>query len=165
MKRKALNIVTTVLLFASCQNVEKVEKPKDLLPEDKMVEVLIDLSIINSARNYNKQQFEEFGIDPDQYVFDKHGVDSLQFERSNNYYSDNYSTYEDIYSRVKDSLQLKKSKLDSLRTAEEKMKDTIPADDRKRDSLDQVPPDIQRSRTGAMYKDSLVAPPSVEDIQ
>lgn len=158
----------SVLSF-SCQNVEKVKKPDNLIPEDKMVDILTDLSLLHSARNYNKRTFERTGIDPDSFIYKKYKIDSIQFEQSNDYYSDNYVQYEDIYSKVKDKLQAMKVEYDSLREIEKDRKDSIANVKRRdRDSLMKNKDSLRKPpkpyRTRQPLKDSLIEPPVAKSI-
>lgn len=139
-----------------------------------MIDVLTELSLLHSARNFNKQKLEATGIDPDTYIYEKFDIDSLQFERSNSWYSEQYAQYEGIYDRVKDRVQAMKNKLDSLREIEVKIEDSIKkvkkdslealdslkTDPKLRDSLktDSIKRrDIEELRK--KKKDSLIAPP------
>lgn len=90
-----------------------------------MVDVLTEIALLNAARNYNKQKLEETGIDPHTYIFERFNIDSVQFEQSNNYYSEQYSDYERIYDSVKVRLQVIKTRLDSIRDMEIKIEDSI----------------------------------------
>lgn len=163
--KNSLYLIALLLVFSACQNVEKTKKPDDLIAEDEMVEVLTEISIMTSARNFNKRQFEETGIEPDKYIFEKYGIDSLQFERSNNYYAENYTTYENIYRQVKENLQGMKGKLDSIRDVERKINDSILAADGDLDSL-QI--DSLRIKSDSIKLeqdrklDSLINPRSIE---
>ena len=113
------------LLLASCQDVEKTPKPKDLISQDKMVEVLTEIALLNGARTYNKRMLAEKGIDPYEYLEEKYQVDSARFVRSNNYYSANYKIYSKIYARVKERLELLQVQYDSLREIDERKRDSI----------------------------------------
>lgn len=90
-----------------------------------MIDVLTELSLVYAARNYNKQKLEATGVKPDEYIYEKFDIDSLQFERSNDYYSEQYSQYERIYDSVKARIQKLKNQLDSLRDIEVKREDSI----------------------------------------
>lgn len=90
-----------------------------------MIEVLTELSLLHAARNYNKFKLEETGINPEDYIYEKFDIDSLQFERSNNYYSEQYTDYERIYDSVKVRIQRMKNRLDSIREVEIKIEDSI----------------------------------------
>ncbi|QYA24439.1 DUF4296 domain-containing protein [Gramella sp. MT6] len=122
------NTVLYLFLFltlVSCQDLKKTEKPDDLIPEDKMVDVLTELALVNAARNYSKPKLESTGINPDEYIYEKFNIDSLQFERSNDYYTEKYDQYERIYDSVKVRLQIIKTRLDSLREIEVRIEDSI----------------------------------------
>lgn len=115
------------LFLASCQDIEKSPKPEDLLSEDKMVEVLTEIALLNGARTYNKNMLQEKGIDPYEHLQEKFDVDSSQFIRSNNYYSENYKEYSKIYSRVKERLEAMQVVYDSIREVEERKRDSLRA--------------------------------------
>ena len=73
-------------------------------------------------------------------MFKKYNIDSLTFALSNNYYAYYVEDYDDIYTKVKDSLELLKKNLDELVIQEENEKrktDSI-NNVRKRDSLDLI---------------------------
>lgn len=113
------------MLSVSCQDLKKTEKPEDLIPEDKMIDVLTEMSLMYAARNYNKQKLENTGIKPDEYIYERFDIDSLQFERSNNYYAEQYNQYERMYDSVKLRIQALKTRLDSIREVEVKIEDSI----------------------------------------
>ena len=56
----------------------------------------------------------------DSYVYRKHNIDSLQFALSNNYYTFYTKDYEEIYSRVIDSLDRLKAFYKDLELKEAK---------------------------------------------
>lgn len=114
-----------LVLLTSCQDVKKTPKPKDLIGQDKMVDVLTEISLLYGARTYNKKMLEEKGVDPYPYLWEKYKIDSAQFARSNNYYSENYKIYRKIYSRVKERLESLQVKYDSIRELEERKRDSI----------------------------------------
>ena len=91
----------------SC-NKKAYEAPVDLIPEDQMVEILSDFMILNSAQGANKKILEDRLKNPLGYVFEKHNIDSTQFENSNAYYTRNIDQYSLIYQHVKEKLDAKK---------------------------------------------------------
>jgi len=163
-----------LILSGSCQDLKKSEKPEDLISESKMIDVLTELSLLHAARNYNKQKLENIGVDPDTYIYEKFDIDSLQFERSNDWYSEQYTDYERIYDSVKARLQIMKSRLDSIRDIEVKIEDSIrkvKSDSLEAlDSLKVTPREIDSLKIDSLKqrefreltrkkKDSLIAPP------
>lgn len=121
----------------SCQNIEEVKKPDNLISEDKMVDVLTELSILNSAKNKNKRILEATGLQPDTYLYSKYKIDSLQLAESTTYYAKKYDQFEGIYQKVKQNLEVMKSKMEVIREEEQRIEDSIRAMDikSKKDSL------------------------------
>lgn len=163
---KLAAIFGVLLLISACQGIEKTDKPKDLIPQDKMVDVLTDISLIHGARSYNKELMIENGIDVDKFVFEKHGIDSLQYIRSNRYYSENYKEYQQIYSRVKERLEVLKVEYDTIRAREERKQDSLRTLNRKKDSLQ--PGRMKTIRDSLKLKrikrrDSLIKPIRIMD--
>ncbi|MCY2686214.1 DUF4296 domain-containing protein [Salinimicrobium sp. TH3] len=122
--KKLLGVLSLVLL-ASCQDIDRTPKPDNLIPEEKMVEVLTELSILHGARSYNKSLMEEKGINAYPYLTNKYGIDSVQLVQSNNYYAENYKEYQMIYDRVKERLEILMKQYDSIREIEEQKRDSL----------------------------------------
>jgi hypothetical protein len=112
--KKILIAITLFALITSCYNSSKPKKPKNLISKDQMVEILIDVALINSAKGINKSIIENNGIVPDTYIYNKHQIDSLQFVLSNEYYTYNIKEYQEIIFKVSDSLKSLRSKYDVL---------------------------------------------------
>ena len=124
---KQLNYFLLLLLIFSCKNnsIDKPKKPDNLIPKDTMVEILYDVSLVSSAKGVNKKLMEEKGILPEDYIYKKHNIDSLQFALSNEYYAFNLKTYEDIYKSVKIKLEKDKNHFQKLIEIEQKTKDSL----------------------------------------
>lgn len=123
--KKIFPVVLLIFVLTSCQDINRSPKPDNLIPEDKMVEVLTEISLLHGARTYNRNLMEEKGIDPYPYLMSKYNIDSTQLVQSNNYYSENYKQYQRIYHRVKARLELLMKEYDSIREVEEKMEDSL----------------------------------------
>lgn len=123
MKHSSLLYLLVLTLFVSCYDIEKPEKPKDLLSEDKMVDVLVEISIMSSAKGINKRILENNGIKPVEYIYKKHGIDSMQFVNSNTYYSHDIEVYDKIYDKVKDSITKLRDKYKAIQNKEKKKKE------------------------------------------
>lgn len=129
-----LTLMGVMFLF-SCQDIREVEKPNDLIPEQKMVEVLTDLSLINSAKNYNRRMLEATGLRPNEYLYEKHNIDSLQLARSTEYYANNPDQLQRIYSEIQENLEEMQEKLEVIREEKERMKDSLLLLEKEYDSL------------------------------
>lgn len=125
MKALAFILLFLLLLMSGCQDVQKTPKPDNLITQDKMVDVLTEIAILHGARSYNKNLLEEKGIDPSRYIYEKYSIDSVQFARSNDYYSENVKQYQEIYSKVKERLEALRVEYDTIREREERRKDSL----------------------------------------
>ena len=84
---------------------EKNVAPENLISEDKMIEILYDMSLISVSKGINKRIIENNGMKPKKYILKKHNIDSIQFVASNEYYSKDLETYLSIYEEVLKKLQ------------------------------------------------------------
>ncbi|EGV42142.2 DUF4296 domain-containing protein [Bizionia argentinensis JUB59] len=109
MKKVVVYSLLTLILVG-CNPFSKPKKPKNLITKNDMVSILVDLSILSSAKGINKKILETNGISPEAYVYKTHNIDSLQFLNSNKYYSWYTEDYSLIIDRVEDSLNKLKVK-------------------------------------------------------
>lgn len=103
--KKTVIYICLILFVVSCKQFGKPDKPDNLIPEGDMVTILIDLSLLSSAKGVNRKILENEGISPEEYVYKTHNIDSLQFLNSNRYYAYNTDVYTIILNRVGDSLK------------------------------------------------------------
>ena len=108
MKKLYLYFVLEIVLFTSCRKSEVVK----IIPQDKMVSMLIDLSIIRSINNLNYEENQLIVSPEDFFILQKYNVDSLNWELNKNYYSQRPKILATIYARVQDSIE---KKIDSLK--------------------------------------------------
>lgn len=141
-----------VLLFSSCQSVEEPQKPDDLIPEDKLVVVLTDLAILNSAKNFNRRRLEETGIFPDTYLYEKHDIDSAGLAQSMEYYAKKNEGFEDIFTQVKDNLEEMQTELEEIRDEEQRVLDSLQEEGGIEDSI------IEVGEMRRPVRDTLVLP-------
>ena len=93
-----------------------------------MVNILIDIKLLSNANGENKQVLKDHKINSEAYIYNKYGIDSLQFALSNNYYAYHIDDYEAIYTKMKDSLDGLRKHFDDLVIKEvrgQKIKDSI----------------------------------------
>jgi hypothetical protein len=142
--------ICIVLLLVSCYDIKKPKKPENLISKDKMVNIIIDMSLFNSAKGINKRTLENKGINLEQFIYNKHNIDSLQFATSNNFYAYNVLEYEAIYERVEDSLTQLKDDFTAIQNKKEKVR-------QRRDS-------IRRAKTkDSIFRDKKGMQPKSED--
>ncbi|SFN41980.1 protein of unknown function [Bizionia echini] len=132
--KKGLIYICIAVFFFNCGQIGKPKKPKNLIPEKEMVTILVDLALLSSAKGVNKKILENHGISPEEYVYNTHNIDSLQFLESNKYYSHNTEEYEIILSSVEDSLKKLKLKYTDQLSINELKRSVSKVNNKKRDS-------------------------------
>lgn len=122
------------MLLLSCTE-QVVEKPENLIPKEKMTEILHDLAILNAAKSGAARKFEDSGVDIMEFLYKKYGIDSTQFSQSDLYYASLPLEYQTIYQeletrikRQKDTLEaIGKRRNDSVRKANQRRSDSLKA--------------------------------------
>ncbi|CDF80905.1 conserved hypothetical protein (DUF4296) [Formosa agariphila KMM 3901] len=131
MKRFILGLLV-VFSMVACHQVKRPEKPKNLIPENTMANIILDMSLFSASRGVDKNALDKNNISLQTLIYDKYNVDSLQLAESNEYYSYSIDEYEAIYTKVNDSLTILKEKY----TAEEAEAEVRK---RKQDSINKKP--------------------------
>lgn len=120
--KKVLKYFLCFLLVSACQNVEKAPKPNNLIPAEKMVGVLTDMVLIDAAVNYNRFDSIINSIDAENYIYEKHQIDSAQLAESSAYYLEHFDKSKHIYEQVRARLETKKEQLDSLHAVKDSLR-------------------------------------------
>ena len=131
MLKRITIYICAVLFMVSCYSIKKPKKPDHLLSKKEMVNIILDLRLLASANGANQRLLQNHGIYSEDYVYKKYNIDSATFAQSNNYYAFYIEDYDEIYNKVKDSLDELKTVLDELVLKEKEEK-------RKTDSINRV---------------------------
>lgn len=121
MLKQFVSFFCIMALVASC-GFGGPKKPKNLISKKNMVAILIDAKLLATATSANQSILESHGVQINRYIFEKYDIDSLQFAESNKYYAHKIKDYEEIYTKVTDSLERLKVALKELELKEEKKK-------------------------------------------
>ena len=78
---KNIFLIIVLLLFASCENF--VDRPKDLLSQSKMAEIMADMAINDQATSFNTNANLELGT---RFILKKHNIKAENFSTSYKYY-------------------------------------------------------------------------------
>lgn len=128
-------VLLGLMVLVSCAE-KVVEEPENLIPQDQMIEILYDLSILNAAKSGAKRQFDDAQIDVMGFIYTKYNIDSTQFAESDLYYASLPTEYQKIYQNVEAMLERKK---DTLEAISKRLNDSIrEANLERRDSLQLV---------------------------
>ena len=109
MKKNILLIL--IVVFLGC-NSNSVEKPKNLIGKDKMVDILYDISLLEAikSQNINGGITTKMGND---YIYKKYKIDSVQYSKSNKYYASDIEEYKKMFEKVKEKLNAETLKIDT----------------------------------------------------
>ncbi len=103
---KNIIYILILILGFSCKK-EKMKKPENFIPKEKMVALLVDMKIANKTKTIKTINLKK-DLNYMSYIFEKYKIDSVQFKENNAYYVNHIVEYEDIYKevqrRIKDSL-------------------------------------------------------------
>ena len=86
-------------LFGSCQKAP-IEKPNNLIDQDKMVDIMFDISVLEAMKSQTNLVLESNKINPNTYIYRKYNIDSLQFANSDKYYASDLKKYKEIFDEV-----------------------------------------------------------------
>jgi hypothetical protein len=98
------------IVFLGCSDKE-VAPPENLIPEDKMKDILYDLNLLQSINSTNFQVMKNNNVNPEIYIYKKYSIDSLQFAQSNKYYLNNVEKYEKMLDEIAERITQEKQKL------------------------------------------------------
>ena len=100
--RKSIAIFCLLFLIIGCNN-SVIKKPKNLIEKEKMIDVLYDLSLLESMKSQNING----GISNksvSDYIYKKYKIDSIQLAESNKYYASDLEEYKKMIENVKERL-------------------------------------------------------------
>ena len=100
---------------------EKQTTPKNIISMETMSDIIYDMTLISVSKGVNRKILENNGFKPTSYRLNKYEIDSIDFIRSNKYYSSNLDMYLSIYQNVLNKLEKNKQIIsDSLVKENEK---------------------------------------------
>lgn len=112
MIKNTIKYLMLLLFVWGCQEEQK--PPKNLIPEDKMVDIMYEMALIQAIKSYDYNLFNKKEIKPTQYIYQRFGVDSLQFVESNKFYASQLERYEKMHDAVIERISQHKKKSDSI---------------------------------------------------
>ena len=101
-------ILFLVLMLVVGCGEQSAEKPKNLIGEDKMEDILYDLSVLEALKSQKPLELANGGVDHTTYIYEKYKIDSTQLAASNRYYASDVDNYKKIYERVREKLEVAK---------------------------------------------------------
>jgi hypothetical protein len=122
---RPLLILLFVLLGASCGK-KLLETPENLIPREKMADILYHMALLDAIDNSHPQVLVENDIRVMPFLFEKSGIDSLQFVQSDLYYASVPEEYEKIYQAVEERLTRKRDSVsEAIRQGQSPVVDSL----------------------------------------
>jgi hypothetical protein len=122
---RPLLILLFVLLGASCGK-KLLETPENLIPREKMADILYHMALLDAIDNSHPQVLVENDIRVMPFLFEKYGIDSLQFVQSDLYYASVPEEYEKIYQAVEERLTRKRDSVsEAIRQGQSPVVDSL----------------------------------------
>lgn len=115
MIKKLLYLITGIIIMSSCYSVHddiKNTKPENLIAREKMILILADVEIVESALRQKQNTGQEINSTREVYyhtIFNNHQVSKEQFDSSLLYYKQDAETMNEIYEDVITRLSLMES--------------------------------------------------------
>ncbi len=117
--KQSIYIIFILFALVSCTSRTIYKKPENLIGKEKMITIWTDLYIAIGAKSVKTKTLEkEKNYIP--LVLEKYEIDSIQFSKSNIYYTSRIEEYEKMFEEVQKRLDDLKniydpeSKLDSI---------------------------------------------------
>lgn len=95
-----------LIFLASCSNINHVDRPEDFYGDEKMVEIMTDLYLMEASMTANRTTFASLETLPHDFIYEKYETDSIVFSKNINYYSDRNSKYKEIMEQVQLRLEV-----------------------------------------------------------
>lgn len=115
--KKIIALLFISISLIAC-NKEPVKKPENLLPENKMVDILYDLTLLQAINSVTPGKITDNDIDVSTYIYKKHNIDSLTFAANHKYYASKLEIYESIHKKVTERIKSNKDEINKLVTGE-----------------------------------------------
>lgn len=117
---KYIFVIIVCVFLTFCTSNTILKKPDNLISKDKMADVLTDMLLATGGKNIKNLNLER-KINYFPLVYEKHQIDSLQFEESSAFYISRIDDYNDLLKEVNKRLSTKKDELKAIK----KIKDSI----------------------------------------
>ncbi|MCY1721256.1 DUF4296 domain-containing protein [Prolixibacteraceae bacterium Z1-6] len=106
---KKLQLIFLVLIFAlgACKKDEVIPKPKDLIKEKQMIDMLVDIHLAEATFNkfrYDSIMQNNSSVNYYYSVLDKYQIPDSVFEKSFVYYASGPKNFEKMYRKVMNNL-------------------------------------------------------------
>ena len=111
---KRFIIIILFLFLFSCFQLRETNPPDNLIEQELMSKIMLDVILMKNIKRNGYAVKEKRNLLVDQYILQKYGVDSLQFNTSKSFYSKNPKEYIYVFEVIE-------AKLNELRDSIQKI--------------------------------------------
>jgi Domain of unknown function (DUF4296) len=99
MKKLLFSVVVLFFVVVSCKQ-SAVEKPKNLIDENQMVDIIYDLALLDALKSQGLNTQRNFPT-AGEFLKKKYKVDSVTFAANSKYYAADIANYKKMYEKVR----------------------------------------------------------------
>ncbi|WMQ62664.1 DUF4296 domain-containing protein [Imtechella halotolerans] len=120
--RKLLLFSLGLLFLAACRK-DIMDKPENLIPRKKMVDIMYDMAVLSATKSVQQDILIENNIFPETYLYEKYQIDSLQLVESKVYYASRPDVYLKIFKEVEGRLNAQKEAMEKEQALQDEESD------------------------------------------
>lgn len=102
--KKVVYLCVILALFACNDN--PVQKPKVLLDEETMENILFDVAVLQATKANSPDILEANNIDSKDFIYKKYKIDSATYHQNNRYYAGDVRKHKHMHKRILQRLEL-----------------------------------------------------------
>jgi len=96
--KKVICLGVVFVIFACSNN--PVPKPKNLLNEETMENILFDVAVLQATKANSPEILQTNTIDSKDFIYKKYKIDSTTYHQNNRYYAGNVRKHKHLHKRV-----------------------------------------------------------------
>ena len=126
---KIYKLLLVFLIATSCKKEVAVVLPECLLTEEQMIDAMVEVTILKSTKTLGRQGLKDSGIQPLEYLFAKHGVDTVVIRENFEYYNNDLGRAKELYGKIILEIERRelivKNEIDSIRLSKDKKEEEL----------------------------------------
>ena len=119
---KVIPMLICLCTLLSCSDVQKREKPENLISKDKMVEIYTDMIFLDAIQRSRSKEFKTYELTSSEHILNKYNIDSTTLSQNMLYYNLDFEANAAIYDQVKQNITERDKVLDSITTLRDSLK-------------------------------------------
>ncbi len=120
---KRILAILSIIILSSCSGIKKTPEPDPFFDTEKMAAIMTDVYLVEGSMTANRKSFVDLGVVPDEYIYEKHGIDSISFKQNFHYYADRVENFLEVFDIVDAKLTIIK---DSINARQFNSKEKVP---------------------------------------